>query len=78
MQQDVKTTVEIDPELLYLAKKKALEEKMTLKKIISEGLKKELGIHNDGKKPKEPTSIGGYSLGGIKGGLRRIDIYEDF
>ncbi|OGK08836.1 hypothetical protein A2767_07145 [Candidatus Roizmanbacteria bacterium RIFCSPHIGHO2_01_FULL_35_10] len=75
--QTVKTTVEINPDLLYMAKIKALKENKSLKEIINESLKKELGIKTKIKKTK-PVQIGGYNLGGIKGSLRREDIYENF
>ena len=74
--KQVKTTIELDARLLYLAKMKALQERKTLKEVISESLEKELKIKKAGKE-KKALPIGGYNLGGIKGTLRRIDIYED-
>lgn len=76
--QTVKTTVEIDPNLLYMAKMKALKENKSLKEIINDSLKKELGVVKTKIKQTKPVQIGGYNLGGIKGSLRRVDIYENF
>ena len=76
--QIVKTTIMIDAELLYLAKMKALKEKKSLKEIINESLAKELGRQEKKREKTQNIKIGGYKLGGIKGGLRRIDIYENF
>lgn len=73
----VKTTIELDAELIYLAKMKGLQEKKTLRQIISESLAKELNIPKKEKLKKIPQ-IGGYNLGGVKGTLRRVEIYEDF
>lgn len=74
---EVKTTIEIDAKLLYLVKMKALQEGKTLKEVISESLTKELRV-KEVKKEKKAIHIGGYNLGGVKGTLRRVDIYEDF
>lgn len=75
--QEVKTTIELDARLLYLAKMKALEEKKTLKEVIAESLAKELRIAKK-QKGRKTVKIGGYNLGGVKGNLSRADIYEDF
>lgn len=77
--QSVKTTIELTRDILYLAKMKALKERKTLKAVITESLLKELSPKKlNNKRNKLPIKIGGYKLGGIKGGLRRVDIYEDF
>lgn len=75
--ETIKTTVEIDAQLLYLAKMKALKEKKTLKEIIRESLARNLGVRKEKRKGKKKITIGGYHLGGIKGSLRRVAIYED-
>lgn len=75
--QTIKTTIEIDAQLLYLAKMKALKESKSLKEIMNKGLEKELGLGKIPAKKQKIKSIGGYKLGGIKGSLRRIDIYEN-
>jgi len=75
--QTVKTTVEISPNLLYLAKLKALKERKTLKEVIQESLAKDLGIPAKKLLKEKKVKIGGYRLGGVKGSLRRIDIYEN-
>jgi hypothetical protein len=74
--QTVKTTVELDPHLVYLAKMKALNEGKTLREIIAESLKQSLKVKL-GTLTKS-AKIGGYALGGIKGSLRRVNLYEDF
>lgn len=75
--QTVKTTVEINPNLLYLAKLKALKERKTLKEVIQESLAKDLGIPAKKLLKEKKVKIGGYRLGGVRGSLRRIDIYEN-
>ena len=75
--QTIKTTIEIDTQLLYLAKIKAVEERKSLKEIVNESLKRELQKQQITQKKKK-IIIGGYKLGGVKGSLRRIDLYEDF
>lgn len=74
----VRTTIEIDPNLLYRAKMKALQEQKTLKEIFVESLIR----HLDFQKPEKNTrktnvKIGGHNLGGIKTNLSRQEIYED-
>lgn len=73
--QLIKTTVELDKNILYLAKKKALEEGKTLREIFMDSLKEHLKIIDKPKKKKIPK-IGGHRLGNFKGSLRRVDIYD--
>lgn len=75
--QTVKTTIELEKDLLYLAKLKALKEKKSLKEIVNQSLAKELGFLEKKKPKKMKIKIGGYKLGGVKGSLRRVDIYEN-
>ncbi len=73
----VKTTVEINADLLYKARLKAIEEQKSLKQIINDSLAKELQTeHISG--PEKKITIGGHWLGGIRGALCRVDIYENF
>jgi hypothetical protein len=73
--QTTKTTIELENELVYWAKIKALNEGRTLREVIAESLKQSLGI--EPKKLIKPVKIGNYALGGVKGGLRRVDLYDD-
>ncbi len=76
----VRTTIEIEPYLLYHAKLKALEENKTLRDVFTESLKKYCfgKINVQGSPKKNPqVKIGGYNLGGIKGNLNRKNIYAD-
>lgn len=75
--QTIKTTIEINADLLYRARLKAIEEQKSLKQIINESLAKELHREHSNS-PEKNITIGGHRLGGIKGGLRRADIYENF
>ncbi len=72
----VKTTIEIDAWLLQQAKIKAIREKKSLKEIVNESLARELSIKTE-KATQEKMTIGGHRLGGVQGGLRRIELYED-
>jgi hypothetical protein len=69
-----KTTIQIDPELLYQAKLKALQEKVTLKEIVEKSIANY--IQNRPKSSKKGVKIGGYNLGGIKTTLTREEIYD--
>ncbi len=73
-QATTKTTVRIDPHLLYLAKLKALNENTTLKAIINDSLVQSLKTSQPRKKMK--GQIGGHKLGNIKGNLSRTEIYD--
>lgn len=80
-EQTVKTTIEIDADLFYLAKMKGIQEKKSLKTIVNEALVKELSPKlkkNQRKTKKVKLPFGGYNLGGITGTFRREEIYEDF
>lgn len=74
--QPVKTTVLLDPDLFYLARIKALEQKTTLKKLVNDGLR--IIVQNVPVKAHPPPVIkwGGYDLGTIKGKLTRKEIYD--
>lgn len=74
--QTVKTTIEIKTDLLYLAKRKALDEQITLKDVVNESLK----LHLTQKQPKKqkPVKIGGHHLGGVKTDLSRGEIYDNY
>lgn len=76
-EQLTKTTVYLDKYLLFLSKKRALEEGKTLKQVIKEALGKHLGI-TLAKAPSKKINFGGYDLGKIKGKLTRQEIYERF
>lgn len=75
--QPARTTVQIDPEILYLVKTRALEQKKTLRELINEAL---LDLVKNTKLQTETShvKIGGHNLGGIKGNLSREEIYEGF
>lgn len=73
-----KTTVELDRELIALAKIQAIREGRTLRDIITEGLKIKLQVKKYINKKPRKIKIGGYKLGGVIGSLRRVDLYEDF
>lgn len=71
----VKTTVELDRELLLAAKMQALREQKTLKEYIRESLVRHL--HRPVQPDKKVLSaIGGYHLGGVKTSLKRREIYD--
>jgi hypothetical protein len=72
-----KTTVYFEKPLLYLAKKKALDEGKSLKQIMKEALTKYLGLSLTPVK-KSQIKFGGYDLGEIKGNLDRKEIYDHF
>ena len=74
--QPVKTTVFIDPDVLYLARVKMLEQKTTLKKLINDGLR--IAVQNVPIKAHTSPKIkwGKYNLG-IMGKLSRKEIYAD-
>lgn len=76
--QITKTTLELDSNLLYLAKMRALQEGKTLKDIVTESLETRLIANKKEAKKERKLKIGGYKLGGIKGSLKREEIYEDF
>lgn len=75
--QTVKTTIELDADLLYQVKLKALQERKTLKQIVTASLKKHLKLPAPHPRAIQER-IGGHRLGGIKGTLSRSEIYEDF
>jgi len=72
-----KTTIEIDKNILYQVKMKALQEGKTLKDYITESLVMRTCARPLKMKKKQNSKIGGYNLG-VKNSLRRVDIYENF
>jgi len=75
-QQYVKTTVEIDPDLLYQAKLKALQQGKSFKDIVHETMIRYIREPERKVKFKKIPRIGGYHLGSFKTKLRRTDIYD--
>lgn len=76
-EQLAKTTVYLEKPLLYLAKKKALEEDKTLRQILKEALSKYLSLTTSNP-PTKVIKFGGYDLSKIKGNLSREEIYDCF
>lgn len=74
--QTIKTTIEIDTNLLYLAKRKALDEQITLKDVVNQSLKLHLTQKPNPK--QKPVIIGGHHLGGVKTDLSRDKIYDNY
>lgn len=70
--QTVRTTIELDRELLKKAKQKALEEDKNLKQVITDALRKDLL----GKGTKKRKVKFGTAHLGVKGTLRREEIYD--
>lgn len=75
----VRTTVYLDENLYITAKKKAIEERTTLTKLIQKGLQEQLSkkAKSDAKKR---LFLSSYSLGlkeGVGDSFRRTDIYDD-
>ena len=75
--QTARTTIELDKELLKRAKQKALEEDKSLREIIGEVLQKGLEEHREAKlnNVKKRIKLKSYPLG-VKGPLRRVEIYD--
>lgn len=69
-----KTTIEIEPTLLYQAKLKALEEKTSLKEVVEKSLTRYLNTQP--KIAQEKVKIGGYKLGVKNTKITREDIYD--
>mgnify|MGYP001579392697 CR=1 FL=1 len=76
--QTVRTTIEIDRELIKKAKQKAIEEDKSLKRVITEALRKQLEpetpLKSKAKAKKYPFKT--YHMGKMKGTLRRVEIYD--
>jgi len=70
--QTVRTTIELDKELLKRAKRKALEEDKNLKQLITEALKRELL----GEYPKKRKVKFKATRLGVTGTLKREEIYD--
>jgi hypothetical protein len=75
--QLAKTTVYFEKPLLYMAKKRALEEGKSLRQVLKEALTKYLGLTLTPIK-KTQIKFGGYELGEMKGRLDRREIYDRF
>jgi hypothetical protein len=73
--QTIKTTIEIDANLLKLAKFKAIQEQSSLKTIVNQALAHSLSTTTV---PEENPAIGGHHLGGINTKLSRNDIYDEY
>lgn len=73
--QTVRTTIELDRQLLKRTKQKALEEDKTLREIITDALQKEIiaPLKKRGKRRK--IKIRTYNMGKVKGTLSREEIY---
>lgn len=70
--QTARTTIELDKELLKMAKQKAIKEDKNLKQVITEALRKDLL----GERPKKrKVKFKTFPLG-VKGTLRREEIYD--
>lgn len=76
--QTVRTTIELDKELLKRAKRKALEEDKNLKQVISEALKKQLEPETtyERKARAKKYPFKAYNMGKVKGNLSREEIYD--
>lgn len=73
--QTIKTTIEIEADLLYLAKRKALDENSSLKNVVNESLK----LNLTQKQHKQKTiKIGGHHLGKVKTNISRDEIYDNY
>lgn len=76
--QTVRTTIELDKDLLKKAKRMALEEEKTLKDVINEAVRKQLEsetpLKSKTKAKKYPFKT--YHMGKMKGTLRRVEIYD--
>ena len=78
LNQTVRTTLEIDQNLLYCAKLQALKNNVSLKTIFQNSLKHYLNLvpQRDGKKNALPVKIGGHNLGKMKSTFSRKEIYD--
>lgn len=78
LNQTARTTLEIDQNLLYYAKLKALEDHVPLKIIFQNSLKHYLNLKSldDKNKKAPPVKIGGHNLGGVKSTFSRKEIYD--
>lgn len=74
--QTVRTTIELDKELLKKAKQKAIEEDKSLRQVVNEVLKKEFGLKTE-RKNKPKFEFRTYNMGVVKLPLTREEIYEE-
>lgn len=79
MDMFIKTTVMIPESLFQAAKIKAVREKTTLSKLLSDGLKDKISEKRTGTQRKiDPKkTLGVFSLGISKIYNKRSDLYED-
>ena len=75
----IRTTVYLDEDLYLAAKKKAVEERTSLKGLIQKGLKSELKKTNKIEKKRRKLKLPSFDLGLGKSTntFRREDIYDD-
>ncbi len=69
----MKTTIEIPDDLLIEAKKRAAEERTTLRRLFARGLRRELDAAGPGHRPKERTIHWVVVDGGLPPGLDLAD-----
>lgn len=76
--QTVRTTIELDRELIKLAKRKAIEEDRNLKQVITEALRKQLEPETSQKSKARAKKypFKAYHMGKVKGNLSREEIYD--
>lgn len=80
MQQLTRTTIQIEEELLKEAKKRAIDEKKTLRELIKEALEEKLEkpkrVAKRRKRLKFEDVFEAWDMGPIKGRLSREEIYD--
>lgn len=76
--QTVRTTIELDKELLKKAKQKAIEEDKNLKRVITEALREQLEPETPQKSKARAKKypFKAYHMGKVKGNLSREEIYD--
>lgn len=78
--QSIRTTVQLDPQLLKNVKLKMIDEQMSFRQMVESSLEAAISgriLPKTTKKSKKKISFGGYNLGGISSKLSRDEIYED-
>lgn len=73
--QTVRTTIELDKELLKMAKQRALEEDKSLKQLMKEAVEKIVEPKRK-RATKKRIKIRTYDMGEIRGTLSREEIYD--
>ncbi len=79
--QTARTTIEIDKEMLKMAKQMAIEKDKTLKQIVHDALERLIDIDADKRYAAKRKQVRrypfrAYNLGKIKGTLSREEIYD--